>query len=246
MGMKFEFHSGCINAGLDHDQGHGKEKIMSEASAEKIKILVVDDHPVISFGLKSLLEQYHQFQVVGEATSVVTAVKLAAELKPDVILMDARLGDGTGFEACRKIRETGSQSRVLVFTGYDSEEFVAEAILAGADAYLLKEVAFEKLVQAIQDVAQGKSILDPAVTRKVFERLKSMADGHEKDKLESLSTQEKKVLALVADGKTNKEIAMDMGLSDKTVRNYLSHIMEKLHFSRRSQAAAFYAQQTHK
>jgi two-component system response regulator DevR len=219
---------------------------MNVQSPRKIRILLVDDHQIVRLGLITLLQHYPQFEVVGDASNASTALQLALETKPDVILMDARLGDDTGFDACAQIHRSGLESRILFLTSYDSDEFVSQAIQAGADGFLLKEIDGEVLVRAIEDVAQGKSILDPSVTRRVFTRLVTKTQTTDHDKLTLLSPQEKRVLAQVAEGKTNKEIAIEMGLSDKTVKNYLSNLMEKLNFSRRTQAAAFYIQESSK
>jgi RNA polymerase sigma factor (sigma-70 family) len=163
--------------------------------------------------------------------------------------MDVRLPDGNGFEACRQIRRRQPDTRVLFLTSFADEEIVLESIDAGGDGYLLKEIDEENLVQAIRNVAAGRSILDPAVTRRVLERVKN-TDTHletpSTNGLGSLSPQERRVLALVAEGKTNKEIGQALGLSDKTVKNYLSNIMEKLQVTRRSQAAAYFVQHNSK
>jgi DNA-binding NarL/FixJ family response regulator len=167
-------------------------------------------------------------------------------LKPDVVLLDIRLPDASGFEACRQIRQLPVESRVLVLTSVAADDTVFEAIAAGADGFLFKGIDTAGLVQAIQRVAAGQSILDPAVTRRVMTRVKSLSETPAKDKFDLLSAQERRVLALVAEGKTNKEIAVDLDLSDKTVKNYLSNLLNKLQFSRRSQAAAFFAQHAKK
>jgi DNA-binding NarL/FixJ family response regulator len=160
--------------------------------------------------------------------------------------MDVRLPDGNGFDACRQIRKTHPETRVLFLTSFADEEIVLESIDAGGDGYLLKEIDEENLVRAIINVASGQSILDPAVTRRVLERVKNPEATLGKEKLEMLSPQERRVLALVAEGKTNKEIGVALGLSDKTVKNYLSNILEKLQLTRRSQAAAFFVQHSGK
>jgi DNA-binding NarL/FixJ family response regulator len=214
--------------------------MMTLHETKTIKILLVDDHEVVRVGLRTMLAQYPNIMIVGEATTRAAAVSETMRLRPDVVLMDIRMPDGSGFEACRQIHESGADVHVLCLTSFADDDTIFEAISAGADGYLLKEIGSEELVRAIEQVAAGQSILDPVVTRRVMGRLKSGTDNPTKAKFELLSSQERKVLALVAQGKTNKEIGVELGLSDKTVKNYLSNVLDKLQFSRRSQAAAFY------
>lgn len=204
--------------------------------------MLVDDHEVVRIGLHTLLSRIPNFEVVGEAETVKEAVTKALASTPDVVLLDVRLPDGSGFEACREIQRSVPETRFIILTSYADDHLLYEAISSGADGYLLKEIDGEGLVRAIQEVASGNSILDPAVTRRVFSKIKSMSESGERDKLELLSSQERRVLSLVAEGKTNKEIGLELGLSDKTVKNYLSNVLDKLKLSRRSQAAAFFAQ----
>jgi len=163
-------------------------------------------------------------------------------LKPDVVLMDIRLPDGTGIDACRQIRKRSPESRVLIVTSVIDDSIVDDAIRAGAHGYLLKEIDGRGLVNAVRDVAAGKSILDPAVTARVMQLFKGAGSG--RDVLAVLSPQEKRVLALIAEGNTNKEVAAKLELSEKTVKNYLSTIFEKLHVTRRAEAAVIYAQES--
>ena len=222
---------------------------MNQPESKSIRLLIVDDHKVVRLGLHTLLSRHDGIEVVGEAGTAAAAVEQTSGLKPDVVLMDVRLPDGNGFEACRQIRKAQPDTRVLFLTSFADEEIVLESIDAGGDGYLLKEIDEENLIQAIRNVAAGKSILDPAVTRRVLERVKN-ADTHlgtpSTNRLGSISPQERRVLALVAEGKTNKEIGLALGLSDKTVKNYLSNIMEKLQVARRSQAAAYFVQHSGK
>ena len=211
-----------------------------------ISVFIVDDHEVVRVGLRTLLSRAPEVEVIGEAESVQQAVAKIAELLPDVVLLDVRLKDGSGFEVSREVQKLDKDVRVLVLTAFSDDEMIMQAISAGADGYLLKEIGREQLVEAIQKVASGQSILDPAVTGRVFGKMQALIqDPNGGNRLNSLSAQERKVLALVAEGKTNKEIAAAMGLSDKTIKNYFSNILEKLQLSRRSQAAAYFVQHSH-
>jgi two-component system, NarL family, response regulator DevR len=217
---------------------------MNLIETKPIRLLIVDDHQVTRIGLRTLLATCPQFEIVGEAGSVAETLDAVERLKPDLVLMDVRLPDGSGIQVCQRLRRNNSGVRVLVLTSYADDNLVFDSIAAGADGYLLKEIHADMLIQAIQDVAAGKSILDPAVTRRVMSRAGSSPPAAGEHKLDLLSAQERRVVALVAEGKTNKEIGVEMGLSDKTVKNYLSNAMEKLHLSRRSHAAAFFISQT--
>ncbi len=219
---------------------------MNPSDPKPIRLLVVDDHKVVRLGLHTLLNRHAGIEVVGEAATVRAAVEETARLQPEVVLMDVRLPDGDGFEACRQIRKSQPEARVLFLTSFADEDIVLKSIDAGADGYLLKEIDEDNLVRAIRTVAAGQSILDPAVTRRVLERVKNADTASTKDELEKLSVQERRVLALVAEGKTNKEIGLALGLSDKTVKNYISNILDKLQLTRRSQAAAFFVQHSNR
>lgn len=207
----------------------------------KIPVLLVDDHEVVRVGLRSLLSREPGIEVVGEAGSAADAVAQADRLRPRVVIMDVRLPDRSGIEACREIRSADHEIQIIMLTSYADDEAVFSSVMAGASGYLLKQIRGQELVRAIETVAGGQSLLDPAVTQKVLDRVKQLASGSQPDEIAALSAQERKVLALVADGKTNKEIAAALGLSDKTVKNYLSHIFEKLNLSRRAEAAAYFA-----
>lgn len=206
-----------------------------------IKVLIVDDHEVVRMGLRSLLNREASVEVVGEAGSVAEAIAMASRFTPDVVVMDIRLPDGSGVEACREIRARIPKVQVIMLTSYADDEAVLASIMAGAAGYFLKQTRGKELTRAIETVAAGQSLLDPAVTQTVLERMKRLASGHPSDEITALSPQEKKVVALVAEGKTNKEIANALNLSDKTVKNYLSNIFSKLNLSRRAEAAAYYA-----
>lgn len=214
---------------------------MAQNKTKPTLIFVVDDHEVARLGLRTLLEGHPYLQIVGESDSYAKAQLEIERSRPDIVLLDVRLPDGNGIDICRAIKKSIPDIRVLILTAYAEDAVIYEAILAGADGYLLKEVRGQALVSAIEKVAVGQSILDPALTQRVFSRIKSLSESKNTDKFNLLSSQEKRVLALVAEGKTNKEIATEMGLSDKTVKNYLSNALDKLELSRRTQAAAFYA-----
>ena len=206
-----------------------------------LRLLVVDDHEVVREGLVALISRRDEFQVVAEAGTMAEAIAAARRFQPDLVVMDVRLPDGSGIEACREIRAEFPSIRVVMLTSYPDEEAVLSAILAGASGYLLKQVRGRDLVSALEAVGRGDSLLDPAVTERVLERVRRVANGDEKDELSELTAQERKILLLVADGKTNKEIASEVFLSDKTVKNYVSSILSKLNLQRRAQAAAFVA-----
>ncbi len=206
-----------------------------------LRLLVVDDHEVVRQGLTALLDRRENFQVVAEAGTVAEAIEQARRFQPDIIVMDVRLPDGSGIEACRDIRAELPETRVVMLTSYPDEEAVLSAIVAGASGYLLKQVRARDLVAALEAVGRGESLLDPAVTEKVLERVRRIATGTYTDELAQLTPQEQKILMLVAEGKTNKEIAKEVFLSDKTVKNYVSSILSKLNLERRAQAAAYVA-----
>jgi DNA-binding NarL/FixJ family response regulator len=212
-----------------------------KAGRPPLRLLVVDDHEVVREGLVALLSRRDEFQVVAEAGTVAEALGAARRFEPDLVIMDVRLPDGSGIEACRDIRAELPAIRVVMLTSYPDEEAVLSAILAGASGYLLKQIRGRDLVTALEAVGRGDSLLDPAVTERVLERVRRIANGDEKDELSELTAQERKILRLVADGKTNKEIATEVFLSDKTVKNYVSSILSKLNLQRRAQAAAFVA-----
>jgi DNA-binding NarL/FixJ family response regulator len=214
---------------------------MSELRSGALRVLVVDDHEVVRQGLVALLDRRPGFEVVGEAGSAAAAVEEARRIRPDIVIMDVRLPDGTGIEACREIRADLPDCRVVMLTSYPDEEAVLSAIVAGASGYLLKQIPGRELVSALEKVGDGASLLDPAVTERVLERVRRIASGVEMDEVSQLTQQEQKILGLVAEGMTNKEIASKAFLSDKTVKNYVSSILSKLNLERRAQAAAFVA-----
>jgi two-component system response regulator DevR len=212
-----------------------------EPHARPLSLLVVDDHEVVRQGLVALLGRRSEFQVVAEAGTVAEAIHAARRFQPDLVVMDVRLPDGSGIEACREIRAEFPQTRVIILTSYPDEDAVLSAIVAGASGYLLKQVRSRDLIAALEAVGRGESLLDPAVTGRVLERVRRIATSDQPDELAQLTSQEQKILLLVAEGKTNKEIAAEVFLSDKTVKNYVSSILAKLNLERRAQAAAYMA-----
>jgi DNA-binding NarL/FixJ family response regulator len=206
-----------------------------------MRLIVVDDHEVVRQGLVALLDRHKEFSVVAEAGTVAESLTVARRFKPDLVVMDVRLPDGSGIEACREIRSEMPETRVVMLTSYPDEEAVLSAIIAGASGYLLKQIRGRDLVAALEAIGRGESLLDPAVTERVLDRVRRAASGGEHDELTDLTPQERKILLLVAEGKTNKEIAAEVFLSDKTVKNYVSSILSKLNLQRRAQAAAFVA-----
>ena len=189
----------------------------------------------------ALLERRPAFSVVAQAGTSAEAIEAARMYRPDVVIMDIRLSDGSGIEATREIRAENPAIRVIMLTSYPDEEAVFAAIVAGASGYLLKQIRGRDFIAALEAVGRGESLLDPAVTEKVLERIRRIAAGTATDELGQLTAQERKILVLVAEGQTNREIAGQVFLSDKTVKNYVSSILAKLNLQRRAQAAAFMA-----
>ena len=208
-------------------------------TSDKTRILLCDDHEVVREGLRGLIARQEGMTVVGEAGTVGEVVEAAARTKPDVVIMDVRLPDGSGVEACRTIREARPETKVIMLTSYADDEALFASIIAGASGYLLKQTSGQAVVDAVILVASGRSLLDPDVTGKVLERVRQ---GRGDDPaLGSLTEQERKVLAGLAEGHTNREISEMLFLSEKTVKNYVSRILDKLGLSRRAEAAAYMA-----
>ena len=213
---------------------------MIRSSIKLIRVLIVDDHEVTRVGLRTVLSRADSINVVGEAANVEDTVNEARRLQPDVVLMDVRLSGGSGVDACRAIRDSCPATRVLFLTSYQDDEAVLAAVIGGAAGYLLKQVNVEALLRAIHAVAQGQSILDPAITQPLLTRMRLQKGEASKSKRMTLSSQQQRVLALIAEGKTNKEIGSSLELSDKTVKNYIRFIFQKLKITRRAQAAAVF------
>jgi len=208
-----------------------------------VRVMLCDDHEVVREGLRTLVSRQEGMAVVGEASSVKEAIEAATRSRPDVIIMDVRLPDGSGVEACRTIREARPETRVIMLTSYADDEALFASIVAGASGYLLKQTRGQAVIDAILAVASGRSLLDPDVTGKVLERVRK-GRGDEDPALASLTEQERKVLEQLAEGKTNREIGEVLFLSEKTVKNYVSRILDKLGLSRRAEAAAYMAKRT--
>jgi two-component system response regulator DevR len=216
-------------------------------SAPPLRVMLVDDHEVVRDGIKLLLGDAPDVVVCAEAGSVREAVAVAGQALPDVIVMDVRLSDGSGIEATRDIRAARPQTQVLMLTSFADDEALFASIMAGAAGYVLKQIRGDELVRAIRAiraVGVGQSLLDPAVTKGVFERLRKGKHLLKDEKLARLSPQEERILGLVADGRTNGQIATELGLAEKTVKNYVSSILAKLEVARRAEAAAYLARHT--
>jgi two-component system, NarL family, response regulator DevR len=208
---------------------------MGDMTEPKIRVYLLDDHDVVRQGLTFLLEQQGDIEVVGDSASAVEATARIPALRPDVAVLDGRLPDGSGIEVCRAVRAVDPSIKALILTSYDDDEALFAAIMAGAAGYVLKEIRSSDLVSAVRQVAQGRSLIDPAMTAKVLERIRSgPATPRE---LESLTEQERVILGHIAEGLTNRQIAEQMFLAEKTIKNYVSNILAKLGLERRTQAA---------
>ena len=205
----------------------------------KKKIIIVDDHEVVRLGLKSLLDQYPQYEVISEAGSANEAIQQVKDSDTDIVLMDIRLPGKSGIEACEEIKKIKPDVQVVMLTSYAEDDMLFSAIKAGASGYVLKQINSEGLIQALEAVARGEGSLDPAVTQRVFQEVRRAVKEEEAASFSSLSHQEKMVLKLVSEGKTNKEIAQVLFLGEGTVRNYVSSILSKLDVSNRAEAAAY-------
>lgn len=207
---------------------------------DKVKVLIVDDHEVVRIGLTTLLRRQPWLEVVGEAGTAGEAVQQAFRLAPDVVVMDVRLPDRSGVEACREIREAFPRTHVIMLTSYSDDEAVMSSIMAGASGYVLKEIGSSGLVSAIEAVTNGRSLLDPVTTAKVLERLRKLADSSQaENQLDALSRREKEILGLISQGKSNREIGEILHLSESTVKHHVTNIFSKLGLNNRAQAAVY-------
>jgi two-component system, NarL family, response regulator DevR len=206
---------------------------------KKQRILLVDDHEVVRLGLKSLLNQHPHFEVVAEAGTAREAIERVSSHNPDVVVMDIRLPGGSGIEACEEIALKYPHIKVIMLTSYAEDEMLFSAIRAGASGYVLKQIGGDDLVKAIEAVSRGEALLDPAVTQRIFQEVRRAAKEEEASAFSGLTQQERHVLLLVSEGKTNREIAKALFLGEGTVRNYVSSILSKLGVSNRAEAAAY-------
>jgi DNA-binding NarL/FixJ family response regulator len=204
---------------------------------DRIKVFLLDDHEVVRRGLKDLLESDGDIEVVGESGSAAEATRRIPALRPDVAVLDARLPDGSGIDVCREIRSREPKTSALILTSYDDDEALFAAIMAGASGYVLKQIRGNDLVDAVRRVASGQSLLDPAVTQQVLDRLRRGPEVD--DALAPLTEQERRLLELIGQGLTNRQIAEQMFLAEKTIKNYVSNLLAKLGLERRTQAAVF-------
>ena len=209
-----------------------------------LRVMLVDDHEIVRDGIRSMLAAEEDIVVATEAGSVQEAIDEADRTKPDVIVMDVRLSDGSGIEATREIRARHPETRVLMLTSFADDEALFASIMAGASGYVLKQVRSDDLLRAIRAVGAGESLLDPAVTSAVLDRLRKGKHLMRDERLARLTPQEERILTLVADGRTNGEIGTELGLAEKTVKNYVSSILSKLEVARRAEAAAYLARHT--
>jgi two-component system, NarL family, response regulator DevR len=209
-----------------------------------LRVMLVDDHEIVRDGIRAMLESEDDVMVTAQAGTVREAIDEAARTRPDVVVMDVRLADGSGIEATREIRAEHPQTRVLMLTSFADDEALFSSIMAGASGYVLKQVKSGDLLRAIRAVGAGDSLLDPSVTSAVLDRLRKGKHLLKDEKLARLSPQEERILSAVADGKTNREIGEELNLAEKTVKNYVSSILSKLEVARRAEAAAYLARHT--
>ena len=216
---------------------------MTPIKPDRIRLLIVDDHKVVRLGLMTMFSRHRGVQIVGDVGTMEAAIEESKRLRPDVVLMDVRLPDGSGIDACREIRTMCPETQVLFLTSFADDDAMLATVLAGAAGFLLKQADEHGVIQAVETVAKGQSIVDPAVTHALLQRMRSFSSQTTANPSGALSPQEECVMTLVVQGKTNKEIGLDMGLSEKTVKNYLSNIFQKMQVSRRSQAAVLFERQ---
>ena len=215
------------------------EPAVSVEDPRRIRVYILDDHEIVRRGITELLERGGDIVVVGESGSAREAARSLPELRPDVAILDGRLSDGSGIDVCRDVRSVDPSIKALILTSYDDDKALLAAVVAGASGYLLKQVRGNDLVDSVRRVASGQSMLDPAMTALVLERIRRCPEEH--DELQALTPQQKRILDLVGEGLTNREIARRMLLSEKTVKNYVSSMLAKLGFTSRTQAAVFAA-----
>ena len=206
-----------------------------------LRILLVDDHEVVRVGIGALIDRQPGMEVVGEAATVREAVNQAGQLAPDVVVMDVRLPGGSGLDACQQIKAQRPETRVIILTSYPDDEVLFDAIASGADGYVLKKIGSDDLIRALERVGRGENLLDPSLTAQVFAKMRQVRREERAHAFAGLTAQEMQVLARIAEGETNREIGEGLHLSEKTVRNYVSAILNKLSLASRAQAAAYAA-----
>lgn len=206
-----------------------------------LNILLADDHEVVRLGVRALIERQPGMKVVGEAATVQEAIDQAETLAPDVVVLDIRMPGGNGLDACRQIKERRPSTKIIVLTSFPDDEVLMDAIACGADGYVLKQIGSDDLIRALERVGRGESLIDPSLTDRIFAKVREARRQERAHAFAGLSGQEMQILALIAEGKTNREIGSALGLSSKTVRNYVSVILAKLSLSSRAEAAAYAA-----
>jgi two-component system, NarL family, response regulator DevR len=226
------------------EQTHQQQAEQQQQQARPTRVMLVDDHDIVRDGIRALLERADDLVVCAEAATMRRAVQQADRSLPDVVLMDVRLPDGSGVEATREIRTAHPDIKVLMLTSFADDQALFASILAGAAGYVLKQINAEDLLRAVRTVAAGGSLLDPEVTGRVLARLRSGKQLLRDERLARLSPQEERILQLVADGLTNRQIGEQLGLAEKTIKNYMSSVLTKLRVGRRAEAAAYLARHT--
>lgn len=206
-----------------------------------LNILLADDHEVVRLGVQALIERQPGMKVVGEASTVQEAIIQAEALAPDVVVLDIRMPGGNGLEACREIKARRPSTKIIVLTSFPDDEIVIDAIACGADGYVLKQIGSDDLIRALERVGRGESLVDPALTDRIFAKVREARQRERAHAFAELSGQEMQILALIAEGKTNRDIGDELQLSSKTVRNYVSVVLGKLNLSSRAEAAAYAA-----
>jgi two-component system response regulator DevR len=221
----------------------GQGSVGTPSGSTPIRVFLLDDHELVRRGLQDLLSSEPDIEVVGEAGLAAEALRRIPALLPDVAILDARLPDGTGVDVCREVRSNHPEVACLMFTSYDDDEALLAAIMAGASGYVLKQIRGTDFVDAVRRVAAGQSLLDPAVTRTVLARVRQ-GESRQHDPLGALSDQERRVLELIAEGMTNRQIGERLFLAEKTIKKYVSSLLAKLGLQRRAQAVAYAAANT--
>jgi two-component system response regulator DevR len=211
------------------------------AITKPVRVMLVDDYQLVRDGLRSVIDQQPDLLVVGEAGTVEEAIRIAEACVPDIVVMDVRLGTGSGIKATREIRSRRPRTRVLILTSFADDEALYASVMAGASGFVLKQIRLDQLLEAIRNVAGGEDLVAAEEVQAVFRRIVSGKHAHPDKRLDSLTSQEERVLGHIAEGLTNRAIAVELGLAEKTVKNYISNILSKLEVKRRAEAAAYMA-----